>query len=191
MTKVVLNFSMSLDGYVAGPDIGMDLPMGAGGERLHDWLFAPTRNDIDRQVEQETTAAAGAVVVGRRTFDLGLGHWGDTPFPAPSFVLTHEVRGPLPQKSGTFVFVNDGIEAALRAAEGAVEDGDVFVMGADTARQALAAGRVDEINLQLVPILLGGGPRLFDGIDVDGAGFELIRALQSPHAMHLRYRIVK
>lgn len=139
-------------------------------------------------MEQEIFASAGAVVIGRRTFDVGIGPWGDTPFPAPCFVLTHRKRDPLPQKSGTFTFVGDGIGHALRLAAEAAKDRDVIVMGADTAQQALKAGLVDDLNLQLVPRLLGDGRRLFDGIDAPGPAFEMVRALPSPHAMHLRYR---
>lgn len=190
MAKVVLHFSMSLDGYVAGPDVGVDLPMGAGGERLHDWLFEAPRTEVDLQVAQEISASVGAVVIGRRTFDVGIGPWGDTPYPAPCFVLTHETRDSLMQKSGTFTFVHDGIETALHLAAEAAQDRDVILMGADIAQQALRAGVVDEINLQLAPLLLGDGRRLFEGVVAPGPGFELVRALQSPHVMHLRYRVV-
>lgn len=191
MGKVTLHFSMSLDGYVAGPGVGIDQPMGAGGEQLHDWLFAALRSEADLQVEKEIFASVGAVVIGRRTFDVGIGPWGDTPFPARCFVLTHRKRDPLPQKSGTFTFVGNGIEHALRLATEAAQGRDVVVMGADIAQQALKAGLVDELNLQLVPRLLSDGRRLFDGMDAPGSAFELVRALPSPHAMHLRYRPIR
>ena len=191
MSRVFLHFSISLDGYAAGPDVDIDSPMGTGGESLHDWLFAADRNQADRTVEEEVRAAVGAVVVGRRTFDVGIGPWGDTPFPAPCFVLTHLPRPPLPQKSGTFAFVDAGIADAVERAKRAAQGRDVVVMGVDTARQALRAGLVDEIDLQLVPIALGGGPRLFDGLDPLATGFELVRTLASPHAVHLRYRVVR
>lgn len=190
MARVVLHFSMSLDGYVAGPDVGVDLPMGAGGERLHDWLFQAPRTEVDLQVAQEISASVGAVVIGRRTFDVGIGPWGDTPYPAPCFVLTHQAREPLAQKGGTFTFVDKGIEDALRMAADAARDRDVVLMGADIAQQALSAGVVDEINLQLAPLLLGDGRRLFERVAAPGPGFELVRALQSPQVMHLRYRVV-
>ena len=102
------------------------------------------------------------MIVGRRTFDVGLGPWGDTPFPAPTFVITHEKREPLAMQSGTFTFVTDGIESALRHARSAAAARDILVMGADVAQQYLKAGLVDEIIIQLVPILMGAGTRLFD-----------------------------
>ncbi|TWI03661.1 dihydrofolate reductase [Luteimonas cucumeris] len=191
MGKVALHFSMSLDGCVAGPDVGVDLPMGAGGERLHDWLFADPKADVDQQVAQEMRDSIGATVTGRRTFDVGIGPWGDTPHRAPCFVVTQRPREPLPQASGTFFFVDDGVETALRMAKEAAQERDVVVMGAAIARQTLDAGLVDEINLQLVPILLGDGPRLFEGVAAPGPGFELVRALRSPQVMHLRYRVVR
>jgi len=191
MARVILHFSISLDGYAAGPDVGIDQPMGAGGESLHDWLFAAPRTDVDLQVAQEISASVGAVLIGRRTFDVGIGPWGDTPFPAPCFVLTHQAREPLLQKSGVFTFVGNGIADALRMAADAAHDRDVVVMGVDIARQALKAGLVEEINLQLAPLLLGDGRRLFEGIGVPGPGFELIRTLPSPHVVHLRYRVVR
>lgn len=191
MSRVILHFSISLDGHVAGPGVSVEQPMGAGGERLHDWLFVSPRGEADRQVEEELKAVVGAVVVGRRTFDVGIGPWQDTPHPAPCFVLTHETRAPQVERSGTFTFVNDGIESAVHSAIDAAQGRDVVVMGADIANQALAAGLVDEINLQLAPLLLQGGCRLFDGIDPAPAGFELTRTLVSPHVVHLRYRVVR
>ncbi len=187
MSRVILHFAVSLDGYAAGPDISPADPLGVGGERLHDWLFAEERSEADMQVEEEIRAAAQAVVLGRRTFDLGLEHWNDTPFPAPSFVLTHRPRAPLAQKSGTFTFVGEGIADAVERGKSAAQGGGVVVMGVDTARQALRAGLVDEINLQLVPIMLGGGERLFDGLDPESEGYRLERVLPSPNAVHLRY----
>ncbi|HJR72705.1 MAG TPA: dihydrofolate reductase family protein [Luteimonas sp.] len=187
MSRVILHFAVSLDGYAAGPDISAAEPLGVGGERLHDWLFAGERGEADMQVEKEIRAAAQAVVLGRRTFDLGLEHWNDTPFPAPSFVLTHRPHAPLAQKSGTFTFVGEGIADAIERGKSAAQGGGVVVMGVDTARQALRAGLVDEINLQLVPIMLGGGERLFEGLDPESEGYRLERVLPSPNAVHLRY----
>ncbi|TKR33091.1 dihydrofolate reductase [Luteimonas gilva] len=187
MSRVTLHFSVSLDGYAAGPAISAEDPLGVGGERLHDWLFAPERGEADLQVEREIRAAAQAVVLGRRTFDLGLAHWNDTPFPAPSFVLTHRPQAPLAQKSGTFTFVGDGIVDAIARGKAAAQGGGVIVMGVDTARQALRAGLVDEIDLQLAPIMLGGGERLFEGLDPEAEGYRLERVLPSPNVVHLRY----
>ena len=188
MGKLVLTFSMSLDGFIAGPDVSPELPMGTGGERLHDWMFK-SQSGVDAEMAREQSARPGAVVLGRRTFDLGLGPWGDTPYPVPCFVLTHERRDPLVMKSGTFTFVNDGIHSALRQAKAAAGEGDVLVMGADAAQQSLAAGIVDEVVLQIVPVLIGAGTRLFEDIGAGPIEMEVTRAVQSPHVAHLAFRI--
>ena len=163
MSKVLVYASMSLDGYVAGPDISRDNPMGVGGEQLHDWMFGEGVDPADRAVMDGLRAGAGAVVVGRRTFDLGLEHWEDVPYPVPSFVVTHETRPDLPQASGTFAFVA-GVETAVERARAAAGERTVILMGAEVQRQALAAGVVDEVMISLVPMLLGAGARLFDGL---------------------------
>lgn len=190
MTKVVLSFSMSLDGFVAGPDVGIDQPMGRGGERLHDWLFK-SPSEIDAEKAREISQRVGAAIVGRRTFDVGVGPWEDTHYPVPSFVLTHEKRQPLAMKSGTFTFVTDGIESALSRARVAAGDKDIVVMGADAARQYVAAGLADEIIIQLAPVLMGKGTRLLD--QFEGRQIELTQfsAVQSPSVTHLTYRLAK
>lgn len=180
MSKIILRFSISLDGYAAGPDISRDNPMGIGGERLHEWM---------RGAPEETLgfAQVGAVVLGRRTYDIGLKHWDhDTPYPAPSYVLTNRAEPVKPTKSAAFTFVTDGIESAIAQARAAAGDRDVIVMGATTAQQALAAGLVDEMQLQLVPTLLGGGSRL---IDVPGllAELKIARVRPEPGVTHLTY----
>jgi dihydrofolate reductase len=191
MREVRVEISMSLDGYGAGPRVAVDAPMGEGGERLHDWLFEASSGSVDAEVEQEMVATTGAVVVGRRTFDCGVGLWGDTPFPAPTFVLTHEDRDELVMESGTFSFVTDGIESAVRQARAAAGDRDVTVMGgADVVRQALRAGLVDELRLHLAHVLLGAGTSLFDGLGAEHIGFERTAVLESPRATHLRLRPV-
>lgn len=190
MTKVVLPFSMSLDGFVAGPDAGVDQPMGRGGERLHDWLFKSS-SEIDADKAREFSQRVGATIVGRRTFDAGIGPWEDTPYPAASFVLTHEMRQPLAMKSGVFTFVNDGIESALRQAREAAGGKDIVVMGADVARQYAAAGLADEIVIQLVPVLLGAGARLFEHLTDEAIELDQIAAVESPSVTHLRYAVTK
>lgn len=160
---VTLYFSISLDGYVAGPDVSRANPMGIGGEALHDWMFSAPQPE-DRTVMERSRDNAGAVVIGRRTFDIGLEHWGDTPYPAPSFVVTHRAHEPMPAKSASFTFVTDGIASAIDQATGAAGGKDVIVMGAETARQVLALGLADRLELQLVPILLHGGATLFDDL---------------------------
>ncbi len=189
MPKLIAAFSMSLDGFVAGPDVSVDLPMGRGGERLHDWMFK-SDSDLDAEKAREIPQRVGATIVGRRTFDVGIGPWDDTPYPAPSFVLTHEERQPLAMKSGGFTFVNDG-ESALRMARAAAGGKDIVVMGADAARQYLAAGLVDELIIQLVPVLLGGGTRLFDWSDGPPTELTPVDMIQSPSVTHLRYATLK
>jgi dihydrofolate reductase len=160
---VVLWVSISLDGYAAGSDIGEANPLGVGGESLHDWMFTAT-TDADRDILARHNAAVGAVVVGRRTFDLGVKYWGGTPYPAPAFVVTHRAQAPMPTANGTFSFVTDGVASAVRQARQAAGDKNVIVMGAETSRQALTSGLVDRLDLQLAPLLLGGGERILDGL---------------------------
>ncbi len=131
MAKVVLSYSMSLDGFVAGPDVGVDSPMGRGGERLHEWMMGK-ESGADSQAPRESPRA---VVVGRRTYNVGLQFWQDVPYPAPSFVVTHEKRDDEVMKSGAFTFVTAGVERAGEQAIAAAGDGDVIVMGADIAHQ--------------------------------------------------------
>jgi len=191
MGRVVMTFSMSLDGFVAGPDVSVGQPMGEGGERLHEWLFneSPERG-VDPEMARELFETVGAVVLGRRTFDVGLGLWEDTPYPASCFVLTHEKRAPMEMESGTFTFVNESIERALADALAAAGERDVILMGAATARQYLRAGLVDEIYIQLVPVLLGGGLRLFDDLGDDAIELVCTRVTKSPFVTHLRYRVL-
>jgi dihydrofolate reductase len=163
MSKVLVYAAMSLDGYVAGPDVSLDHPMGVGGERLHEWMFTERPDPADQAITKAVHAETGAVVLGRRTFDVGLRHWEDVPYPVPSFVVTQETRPDLPQKSGTFTFLA-GVEAAVERAKAAAGEATVTLMGADVQRQALAAGVVDEVLISLVPVLLGAGAKLFDGL---------------------------
>lgn len=189
MGTVVLHKSMSLDGYVAGPDIGAEHPMGKGGMRLHEWLFTDRPDPRDKEVIAATFASVGAVVVGRRTFEVGLPHWEDTPYPAPAFVLTHQARDELVMKSATFTFVTDGIEIGLKAAQEAAGDKDVIVMGAQTGWQFLRAGLLDELQINLVPVVLGAGTRLLD--DLGPIELERTQVIASDAVTHLRFRVVK
>ncbi|OXM52528.1 dihydrofolate reductase family protein [Amycolatopsis alba] len=160
MSKVVLDVSMSMDGFTAGPDVRAEEPMGDGGERLHEWMAG---DGADARAFEEVNARVGATVIGRRTFDLGLRPWGGTPWPGvPSFVVTHRTREDLlGDNGGTFAF--DGLEAAVRRAEAAAGDKDVLVLGADVAGQLLGAGLLDEVHLHLAPVVLGRGTGLFAG----------------------------
>ena len=201
MTRVHLSISMSLDGFVAGRNDGPDLGLGEGGERLHEWVYdlaswrgphgleGGTTNP-NSEVLDEAVARTGAVVVGRRMYDNAHG-WGDEPpFHVPVFVVTHEERQPLEKEGGTtFTFVG-GVEEAIAEAKAAAGDRDVSIGGgASVVQQALAAGLLDEIQITLVPLLLGGGVRLFEDVP---AGIELrpTRVLDGPGATHVRYEVV-
>jgi dihydrofolate reductase len=201
MSRVAASISVSLDGFVAGPDDGPEVPMGVGGERLHDWVFGLANwrerhgleggeNNVDAEVLEEGLRNLGAVVVGRRMFD-NAGGWGDEPpFRVPVFVLTHEARNELVKGETTFTFVNEGIESAIGRARAAAGQKDVSIGGgASTIRQSIAAGLLDELQLHLVPILLGGGVRLFD--DALTTGLERTRVIDSPAVTHLRFRVAR
>jgi dihydrofolate reductase len=181
MSRLVLVFSMSLDGFVAGADIGMDNPMGNGGEALHEWMGSS--DPVDVEAVRAHYARPGAVILGRTTYDVGRQHWDGTPYPVPSFVLTHRDAAP----DEGFSFVRSGIEDALAEAREAAGDRDIVVMGAESARQYLAAGLVDELVLQIVPVLLGAGARLFEGAIAQTA-LRTIEARVSPSAIHASYR---
>jgi dihydrofolate reductase len=202
MGKVNFDISMSLDGYVAGPDDGPDLGLGAGGERLHEWVYdleswrgphglEGGETNASSQVAEEM-GSSGAVVVGKRMFDNAHG-WGDEPpFHKPVFVLTHTAREPLTKSDTTFTFVTDGIESAVEQARAAAGDKDVSIGGgASTIQQALKAGLVDEARLTFSPILLGGGVRLFEGLGPNDAELELLSVIEGPKATHVKYRVVR
>jgi dihydrofolate reductase len=213
MSKVRVHISSSLDGYVAGPNQSMEEPLGEGGEALHDWLVALKawreasgmeggEENASSPVVSEEYENVGAEIMGRGKFGPpGRGPWGDDPwqgwwgegppFHKPVFVLTHHAREPLTLTDTTFTFVTDGIEAALERAREAAGDKDVFIGGgADVINQYLAAALVDEVELHVVPILLGGGARLFEGVGPDRK-LELLRVVEAPGVTHLKYRVVK
>ena len=191
MSKVLMEISMSLDGYTAGPDVSAEAPLGRGGDRLHEWMFAGrSAADIDR-FETDHFSNIGAVILGRRMTDLGIGPWGEEPtFHAPCFVVTHRPAETIVKKGGTsYIFVTDGIEAAMTQAQAAARAQDVIVIGgADIDRQYLNAGLIDEIHLHLAPVLLGGGTSLFSGVRPD---LRLVptQATSSPLATHLTYQV--
>lgn len=192
MPKVLLEMSMSLDGYVAGPDVSPQEPMGRGGERLHDWMFEG-RSAAESQVfETDHFSSIGAVIVGRRMADLGIGPWGEEPpFHAPVFVVTHRPAETIVKKGGTsYVFVTGGIDDALRQAREAAGSADVQVNGgADIARQYLEAGALEELRLHLVPLVLGAGTRLFDSATSLTVSLRPTAATNSPQVTHLTYAV--
>lgn len=156
---------MSLDGYVAGPDVGPEEPMGRGGERLHEWMFEGRSAAESQASATDHFSSIGALIIGRRMADLGIGPWGEEPtFHAPVFVVTHRPAETIVKRGGTsYVFVTGGIDDALRQAREAAGTADVQVNGgADIACQYLEAGALDELRLHLVPVVLGAGSRLFD-----------------------------
>lgn len=213
MSKLRVNITISLDGYVAGPNQSMDDPLGVGGEALHKWALelAAWKEQHGQKggavnassaIMQEMFQNVGAVIMGRNMFGGGPGPWKsdwkgwwgeDPPYHMPVFVLTHHARDPLPMLGGTtFHFVTDGIESALSKARRAAGDKEILVMGgAETIQQFLAAGVVDEINLSVVPLLLGGGERLFDNLADPAPRLEQTRVVEAPGVVHVRYRVAR
>lgn len=210
MSKLRLKISMSLDGFVAGPEQSVENPLGVGGMRLHEWVFPLNAwrephgmgdgvvNDSDRVVT-ESLENIGATVMGRNMFGGHPGPWDpdkpwtgwwgdDPPYHHPVFVLTDFARDPLPMQGGTtFYFVTDGIESALNQARRAANGKDVSLAGGARASQEyLIAGLVDEMEINLVPVLLGAGERLFDGVN-DLHGMKLVRTVAMPNVTHLKF----
>ena len=202
---------MSLDGYVAGPDQSEQNPLGGGGEQLHDWVtrlkawrelqgMEGGEDNVSNAIVREENDNVGAEIMGRGKFgppeggpwdESWHGWWGeDPPFHKPVFVLTHHDREPLTLSDTTFTFVTDGIESALAQAREAAGDKDVFIGGgASIINQYLAAGLVDEIELHVVPLVLGSGARLLEGVGPE-VRLEQIRAIDAPGVTHLKYRVV-
>ena len=211
MPKVRFKISMSLDGFVAGPSQSVKDPLGIGGMRLHEWAFALAivraqfglaGGEVNEStpVVEESLANIGATVMGRNMFgghpgpwdarNPWMGWWGDNPpFHHPVFVLTHHPREPLRLEGGTtFTFVTEGIKPALDQARRAAGDKDVSLAGgAKTAQQYLAAGLVDEMEINLVPTVLGSGEALFAGVGDDLRGLELVRTVATPAVTHLKF----
>jgi len=197
------DISMSLDGFVTGPNDGIEKGLGEGGERLHEWLYGLASwrerhgyeggtTDRDAEVLEEAFATTGAILMGRRMFDIGEAPWGDDPpFHMPVFVLTHEPRDPVTKLGGTtFTFVADGLDSGLEQARTAAGDQDVSVSGgANILQQCLTAGLLDEIQIHLVPILLGDGVRLFDHPPDQQLELETTRVIESPTVTHLKFRV--
>jgi len=196
MTSIAAAITMSIDGYVTGPNDGPGRGLGDGGERLHYWVFGGPWSYEDEPKGQATgedkrylddaMARAGAVVVGRTMYEAADAWGGHNPFGMPLFVVTHRPEDE--PATGEFTFVN-GLDEAIARAREAAGGKDVSIGGgADVIRQALSAGLVDELSISIAPILLGGGKRLFDGFD-GSADLEQVGLLQSPFATHLTYRV--
>jgi dihydrofolate reductase len=198
MTRVVAAITISLDGYVAGPNDGPGRGLGDGGERLHYWVFggpwsyeaqpSGEATGVDKEYLDTGMARAGAIVVGRGMYEAAEAWGGQNPFGVPLFVLTHH-PGDAPSEGG-FTFV-DGLDEAIDRARQAAGGKDMSVGGgADVIRQALRAGFVDELAISIAPVILGGGKRLFDGFD-QTLNLEHEALLQSPFATHITYRLVR
>jgi dihydrofolate reductase len=181
-----MDVTASLDGFITGPNVRPEEPMGDGGEDLHTWMGGA--DPVDIGVFEEINAAFGAIVIGRRTFDLGLKNWGGTPWPGtPSFVVTHRPQADfVGDNGGAFSF--DSLEAAVERAKRAAGDKTVLVMGADVARNVRKAGLLDELWIHVAPMLLGRGTPLFDG---EQGSLVPARKTLSGSVTHLWYRIPK
>jgi dihydrofolate reductase len=209
--SVKVDITMSLDGFVAGPNASLEQPLGEGGEQLHEWMvnLASWRRPHgleggetgpEDDLFRAFTESNGAFVMGRNMFSGGFGPgrwaddpnpngwWGDEPpFRGPVFVVTHHEREPLVLGETTFHFVTDGVDAAVARAREAAGERDVLISGgAEIVQQALEARLVDELHVHVAPLLLGGGTRLFDGPVTE---LELVELVESPRAAHLRYRL--
>jgi dihydrofolate reductase len=191
MARVICDMSASLDGYVTGPNDSRENPFGDGAGMLHDWIF-DAATDEDRALLQEAIDRAGAVVMGRTSFDKneGDGGWGDGgPLgDVPCFVVTH--REPTRRHPPVYTFVTDGVVSAIEQAKDAAGDKDVGLHGASVMQQALPLGLVDEIRVHVIPVLLGGGTPLFASLD-SSIKLERTLALVTPAATHLGFRVVR
>jgi dihydrofolate reductase len=191
MSKVIFDISMSLDGYITGPDRTPEEPLGRGGERLHGWAFGG--DEVNDEYMRRATSSLGAVITGRVNYEDSIRYW-DTDGPTgprrlPVFVVGSSVPEN-PVENGVYTFVTEGIEAALDAAREAAGDMDVTVMGGASIGQAyLSAGLVDELSIHLVPILLGDGLRMFDSYPKDLVSLDVLDVVSTSTATHLRLGI--
>jgi dihydrofolate reductase len=209
MTSIKCHISISLDGFVAGPNQSLENPIGEGGMRLHQWVFATDswreqhgeqggERNADSAVVEEVVENVGAYIMGRNMFGGGHGPWDeswrgwwgeDPPYHTPVYVLTSHPREPLPMEGGTtFHFVTDGPEAALEQARAAAGEADISIAGgASTVQQYIAAGLLDELYLHIVPVVLGAGERLLE--NVGDPKLEPVRVVASPAVTHVKYRL--
>jgi dihydrofolate reductase len=204
MGKVRTGHSMSLDGFIAGPNDGPEAPMGGGGERLLAWYSGgdteyrlPGTEMVFKvspqsaELLQEAHSKMGAFVTGRRTFDITNGWGGNPPLGVPTFVVTHTVPQEWVYEGSPFTFVTDGVESAIERAKAVAGDKDVAVGAASIAQQCIRAGLLDEIHVDLVPVLLGDGVRLFDHLGTGSIELERTQVVEAPGVTHLTFRVVK
>jgi len=190
MGSVIYDKSISLDGFIAGANMRVEAGLGDDGERLHDWAF---KDPAGMELIQREIGNLGAVICGRRTYDMSIPHWGDSgptgDARVPVFVLSHGVPDDVPE-GGVYTFVDD-LETTLARARETAGDKNISVMGADTGRQFIDAGVIDEISVHVVPVLFGSGTPMFGpGVD-EHVTLEFVGSSESPHAAHLRYRVVR
>jgi dihydrofolate reductase len=204
MGKVRTGHSMSLDGFIAGPNDGPEAPLGDGGERILAWYSGGDTeyrlhgtgmvfkvSPQTAELLRETRRTTGALVTGRRTFDLTKGWGGRHPLDVPVFVLTHTVPQEWVYEGSPFTFVTDGLESALEQAKAVAGDMDVGVVGASIVQQCIRAGLLDEIHVDLAPVLLGDGVRLFDHLGTEPIELESTRVIEGAGVTHLTFRVVK
>ena len=190
MGSVIYDKSASLDGFIAGPNVRLEAGLGDDGERLHDWAF---QDEEGREILEREVSHLGAVICGRRTYDMSIKYWGADgptgPARVPLFVLSHGVPDDVPE-GGVYTFVED-LETAFARAREIAGDRNISVMGADVGRQLMNAGVIDEISVHVVPVLFGSGTPLFGGGVDKHVTLEFVGVSQSEHATHLRYRVAR
>jgi dihydrofolate reductase len=190
---VAVDVSPSVDGYLAGRGVSAERPFGDAGRRLHQWLGMEGGNpsEADEEIAGRMLATAGAVVIGRRLFDVGIGEWGDDgAWGMPCFVVTSRPREPLVKGPTTFTFVTEGVSHAVKFARQTAAGRDVVIAGGgDVVSQCLAAGLVDEFRLHVVPVLLGAGTPLFGESMPERVELEQTGSVTTPNATHLTYRV--
>ena len=193
MTKVIFDISMSLDGFVTASNVRPEEPLGDGGRRLHEWACG--EDERNRELLEEAVNFVGAVIAGRRTYDLSVASWGADgpagPARVPVFVVTHVEPEDVPE-GGVYTFVTEGIESALGQAKAAAGEKDVAVMGgAEVGQRYLRAGLVDEISIHLVPVLFGGGTLMFEHLGGGHVRLVTAEVIETPEATHLRFRVAR
>lgn len=191
MGKVIIDITMSLDGFVTAPNDGPGNGLGDGGRVLHQWAFDPSPDDLPL-LRDDPNDPLGSGILGRRTFDIAGDAWGNNPpFGAGEiFILTHRPHETLQRGATTFIFHTGGAESALERAQASAKGGNVGLMGASVSQQYLKMGVVDEMEIHVANVLLGAGRPLFANIGAEQIGLERLRVIPTPHATHIRYRVL-